>query len=77
VRSARAGRRKSARAGEGAVAPFGEEAFEEFEEVGGAGVAAQEEGEEWGAGKLTGCDVGDGAPQVGKDETEGGGEALH
>ena len=63
------------RVGEGAVAPFGEEAFEEIEELGGGGDAGAEEGEEGGA--VPGCDVGDGAPQVGEDGAEEGGEAVH
>ena len=65
----------------GAVAPFGDEAFEEIEELGGAGdagpeeVGEEEEVEEVGA--VTGCNVGDGAPQAGEDGAEGGGEAVH
>jgi hypothetical protein len=59
----------------GAVAPFSEEAFEEIEELGGVGDAGTEEvGEE---GAVTGCDVGDGGPQVGEDGAEEGGEAVH
>ena len=63
------------RVGKGAVAPFGDEAFEEIEELGGVGDAGPEEVEEVGA--VTRCDVGDGGPQVGEDGAEGGGEAVH
>ncbi len=64
-----------ARVGKGAVAPFGEEVFEEIEEVVGVGDAGPEEVEEGGA--VTGGDAGDGGPQVGEDGAEGGGEAVH
>ena len=65
------------RAWEGGGAPFGDEAFEKFEELGGAGEPGPEEGEEMGAGAVPRGDGGDGGPQVGEDEPEGGGEAVH
>ena len=68
---------RGARAGERAVAPIGDEAFEEFEEVGGAGEVAQEEGEELGTDAVRRGDVGHGGPQVGEDEPERGGEVVH
>ena len=71
------GRVLRARGRKGAVAPFGDEAFEEVEELGGAGDVAPEEDEELGTGALTRCDVSDGGPQVGEGGADGGGEAVH